>query len=203
MDQYFAQQGYVVVTLDNRGMSRRGRAFSDPIHRQLGAIEVEDQRAALKWLATQPWVDAKRMGVFGWSYGGYMTLMMLAKSSDIVAAGASVAPVTDWTLYDTHYTERYLGTPKDNADGYAKSGLLPWLDGLTSPLLLIHGMADDNVLFTHSTQLMAELQTRGKPFELMTYPGGKHGMSTPAMKKHVFNTIRRFFEKQLAAKPAG
>jgi dipeptidyl-peptidase 4 len=203
MDQYFAQQGYVVVTLDNRGMSRRGRAFSDPIHRQLGAVEVEDQRAALKWLAAQPWVDAKRMGVFGWSYGGYMTLMMLAKSSDIVAAGASVAPVTDWTLYDTHYTERYLGTPKDNADGYAKSGLLPWLDGLTSPLLLIHGMADDNVLFTHSTQLMAELQTRGKPFELMTYPGGKHGMSTPAMKKHVFNTIRRFFEKQLGAKPAG
>jgi dipeptidyl-peptidase-4 len=201
MDQYFAQHGYVVITLDNRGMSRRGRAFSDPIHRRLGAVEVEDQRAAIQWLAKQPWVDAKRVGVFGWSYGGYMTLMMLAKASDLVAAGASVAPPTDWTLYDTHYTERYLGTPKDNAEGYAQSGMLPWLDGMKSPLLLMHGMADDNVLFTHTTQLMAELQNRGKPFELMTYPGGKHGMSTPAMKKHVFNTIRRFFERQLGTAP--
>jgi dipeptidyl-peptidase-4 len=123
--------------------------------------------------------------------------MMLAKSSDIVAAAASVAPVTDWTLYDTHYTERYLGLPKDNAEGYRQSGVLPWLDGMTSPLLLIHGMADDNVLFTNSTQLMAELQNRGKAFDLMTYPGGKHGMSTPAMKKHVYNTIKRWFDRQL------
>lgn len=201
IDQYLAQQGYVVITVDNRGMARRGRAFSDPIHRQLGEIEVQDQRAALTWLAAQPWVDGKHMGVFGWSYGGYLTLMMLAKASDIVAAGVSVAPVTDWTLYDTHYTERYLGLPKDNAEGYRKSGVLPWLDGLTSPLLLMHGMADDNVLFTHSTQLMAELQNRGKAFDLMTYPGGKHGMSTPAMKKHVFNTLKRWFDRQL--KPAG
>lgn len=201
IDQYLAQQGYVVITVDNRGMARRGRAFSDPIHRQLGEVEVQDQRAALKWLAAQPWVDGKRMGVFGWSYGGYLSLMMLAKASDVVAAGVSVAPVTDWSLYDTHYTERYLGLPKDNAEGYRKSGVLPWLDGLTSPLLLMHGMADDNVLFTHSTQLMAELQNRGKPFELMTYPGGKHGMSTPAMKKHVFNTLKRWFDRQL--KPAG
>ncbi len=202
-DQYFAQQGYVVITLDNRGMARRGRAFSDPIHRQLGEIEVQDQRAALQWLANQPWVDGKRMGVFGWSYGGYLSLMMLAKSSDLVAAGVSVAPVTDWSLYDTHYTERYLGMPKDNAEGYRKSGVLPWLDGMTSPLLLIHGMADDNVLFTNSTQLMAELQSRGKAFDLMTYPGGKHGMSTPAMKKHVYNTIRRWFDRQLKTPQPG
>lgn len=202
LDQYLAQQGYVVITLDNRGMSRRGRAFSDPIYRQLGAVEVEDQRAALQWLGKQPWVDARHMGVFGWSYGGYLTLMMLAKSSDIVAAGVSVAPVTEWTLYDTHYTERYLSLPKDNAEGYRKSGVLPWLDGLTSPLLLIHGMADDNVLFTHSTKLMAELQNRGKGFELMTYPGGKHGMSTPAMKKHVYNTLKRWFDRQLKPAPA-
>lgn len=202
-DQYFAQQGYVVITLDNRGMARRGRAFSDPIHRQLGAIEVDDQRAALQWLATQPWVDAKHMGVFGWSYGGYLSLMMLAKASDLVAAGVAVAPVTDWAMYDTHYTERYLGLPKDNAEGYRKSGVLPWLDGLNSPLLLMHGMADDNVLFTNSTQLMAELQNRGKTFDLMTYPGGKHGMSTPAMKKHVYNTMRRWFDRQLKVPQPG
>jgi dipeptidyl-peptidase 4 len=202
-DQYLAQQGYVVITLDNRGMSRRGRAFSDPINRQLGNIEVEDQRAALQWLASQPWVDGKRMGVFGWSYGGYLSLMMLGKASDLVAAAVSVAPVTEWAMYDTHYTERYLGQPKDNAEGYRKSGVLSWIEGMTSPLLLIHGMADDNVLFTNSTQLMAELQNRGKDFDLMTYPGGKHGMSTPAMKKHVYNTIHRWFDRQLKAPGAG
>ncbi|MEO8672263.1 MAG: S9 family peptidase [Tahibacter sp.] len=196
-DEYLAQHGYVVLTLDNRGMERRGRAFSDPILGQLGAIEVADQRLALEWLAQQSWVDAQRMGVFGWSYGGYMALMMLSKASDIVAAGVAVAPVTDWRLYDTHYTERYLGMPSTNADGYDKSGVLPWLDGLHSPLLLVHGMSDDNVLFTHSTRLMAELQVRGLPFDLMTYPGGKHGLSTPAMKKHVFNTITRFFDRHL------
>ena len=196
-DQYLAQHGYVVITLDNRGMGRRGRAFSDAIHRQLGKVEVADQRKAIEWLAAQPWVDAKRIGVFGWSYGGYMALMMLGKASDIVAAGVSVAPVTDWSLYDTHYTERYMGTPKTNADGYTKSAVTAWLDGLKSPLFLVHGMADDNVLFTNSTQLMAQLQTRGTQFDLMTYPGGKHGLSTPAMKKHVFNAIVRWFDRQL------
>ncbi|UXI68433.1 S9 family peptidase [Tahibacter amnicola] len=204
-DEYLAQHGYVVITLDNRGMARRGRAFSDAIYRQTGAAEVEDQRVAIEWLARQPWVDGKRIGVFGWSYGGYMALMMLAKASDVVAAGVSVAPVTDFSLYDTHYTERYLGTPQQNPEGYTKSSIFPWLDGMTSPLLLIHGMADDNVLFTNSTQLMAELQNRGKAFDLMTYPGGKHGMSTPAMKKHVYNTIVRWLDRQLkndAAAPA-
>lgn len=196
-DQFLAQHGYVVITLDNRGMGRRGRAFSDALHLKLGSVEVADQRKAIEWLATQPWVDAKRIGVFGWSYGGYLSLMMLGQASDIVAAAVSVAPVTDWSLYDTHYTERYMSTPAANADGYAKGGVMHWLDGMKSPLLLMHGMADDNVLFTNSTQLMAHLQNRGVPFDLMTYPGGKHGMSTPAMKKHVFNTIVRWFDRQL------
>jgi len=196
-DQYLAQHGYVVITLDNRGMGRRGRAFSDALHLKLGAVEVADQRKAIEWLATQPWVDAKRVGVFGWSYGGYLSLMMLGKASDIVAAAVSVAPVTDWSLYDTHYTERYMSTPAANADGYSKGSVLTWLDGMKSPLLLMHGMADDNVLFTNSTQLMSQLQNRGTQFDLMTYPGGKHGMSTPAMKKHVFNTMVRWLDRQL------
>lgn len=200
--QYMAQHGYVVFTLDNRGTSRRERRFTDAIFRQLGNVEVEDQISGLHWLKQQPWVDGARIGVFGWSYGGYLTTMLLAKASDEVAGGVAVAPVTDWSLYDTFYTERYLGRPQDNAAGYIRSGTFAWLDGLTAPLLLVHGMADDNVLFTHSTRLMAALQERGTPFELMTYPGGKHGLSTPAMKKHAYTLIADFFERKVKAAPA-
>ncbi len=197
IDEYMAQQGYVVFTLDNRGTARRSRAFQDPIRGRLGEIEVRDQLAGVHWLQSLPWIDAKRIGVFGWSYGGYMTLMLLAKGSDVLAAGAAVAPVTDWRLYDTGYTERYLGLPQSNARGYAESSVFSALDGLKSPLLLAHGMADDNVLFVNSTRLMSELQNRGVQFELMTYPGAKHGLSTPQMKRHVYTAIRDFFERRV------
>ena len=200
-EQTMAQQGYVVFALDNRGAPRRGRAFSDAIFGQLGKPEIADQLAGIAWLKAQPWVDGERIGVFGWSYGGFQTLMLLAKAGDQVAAGVAVAPVTDWSLYDTHYTERYLGTPQGNAKGYEASGVLHWLAGLKSDkLLLVHGMADDNVLFSNSTQLMADLQQRGTQFELMTYPGAKHGLSTPALKKHVYTLIANWFDEKL--KPA-
>jgi dipeptidyl-peptidase 4 len=197
IDEYMAQQGYVVFTLDNRGSARRSRAFQDPIRGRLGEVEVRDQLAGVHWLQSLPWIDAKRIGVFGWSYGGYMTLMLLAKGSDVIAAGAAVAPVTDWRLYDTGYTERYLGLPKSNGRGYADSSVFSALDGLKSPLLLAHGMADDNVLFVNSTRLMSELQNRGVQFELMAYPGAKHGLSTPQMKLHVYTAIRDFFERRV------
>ena len=199
--EYMAQHGYVVFTLDNRGMARRNRAFGDAIYRQLGKVEVEDQVAGIRWLKSQPYVDPARVGVFGWSYGGFMTTMMLAKASNEIAAGVAVAPVTDWTLYDTFYTERYLDSPQHNAEGYKLSAPLHWLDGMTSPLLLVHGMADDNVLFANSTQLMAALQERGIRFELMTYPGGKHGLSTPAMKKHVYHLIADYFDAKVKHAP--
>ena len=197
--QYMAQQGYVVFTLDNRGMSRRGRAFSDVIYRQLGNAEVLDQLAGIRWLKDQPWVDGSRIGVFGWSYGGYMTTMLLSKASASIAGGVAVAPVTDWTLYDTHYTERYLSTPADNKAGYIRSAPFAWLDGLSSRLFLIHGMADDNVLFSNSTQLMAELQKRGIQFDLMTYPGAKHGLSAESMRLHVYHAIEDWFERNIRA----
>lgn len=195
--QYMAQQGYVVFTLDNRGMDRRGRRFSDVIYRQLGNAEVLDQLTGIQWLKSQAWVDGDHVGVFGWSYGGYMTTMLLSKASDQVAAGVAVAPVTDWTLYDTFYTERYLSTPQDNKAGYIRSAPFAWLDGLSSPLFLIHGMADDNVLFSNSTALMSELQTRGIEFDLMTYPGGKHGLSTTTMKLHVYHGIVNWMDRHL------
>jgi dipeptidyl-peptidase-4 len=201
IEEYMAQQGYAVFTLDNRGTARRSRAFSDPIYRRLGEVEVRDQLAGVRWLQSVPWIDAKRIGVFGWSYGGYMTLMLLAKGSDVIAAGAAVAPVTDWRLYDTAYTERYLETPAANAQGYADSSVFASLGGLKSPLFLAHGMADDNVLFVNSTRLMSEMQNRGIQFELMTYPGAKHGLSTPQMKRHVFTAIQDFFDQNVKNAP--
>lgn len=199
--EYMAQHGYVVFSLDNRGMGRRSRRFTDGIYRQLGKLEVDDQVAGIHWLKAQPWVDPARIGVFGWSYGGYMSAMLLAKASNEIAGGVAVAPVVDWHLYDTFYTERYLDTPEHNAQGYDLSGVLHWLDGLKAPLLLMHGMADDNVQFTHSTQLIASLQAHGTPFELMTYPGGKHGLSTPAMRKHAYHAIADFFERKVKNAP--
>lgn len=196
-DQILAQRGFVVYSLDNRGSARRGVAFEAPIHRQMGGPEVADQMVGVDWLAQQSFVDPKRIGVFGWSYGGYMTLMLLAKHSDQIAAGIAVAPVSDWRLYDTHYTERYMDDPAKFAGAYDQSAIFAHLDGLKSRLYLIHGMADDNVLFTHSTRMMSEMQQRGIPFDLMTYPGGKHGLAGPATRKHVYNSMLRWLLRNL------
>lgn len=176
-NQYLAQQGYVVFSLDNRGTPRRGRDFGGALYGVQGTVEVADQLRGVAWLKQQPWVDPARIGVQGWSNGGYMTLMLLAKASDAYACGVAGAPVTDWGLYDSHYTERYMNLPGNNPKGYEEARVLTHIDGLRSRLLLIHGMADDNVLFTNSTALMSALQKRGQPFELMTYPGAKHGLS--------------------------
>ncbi|WP_036165087.1 S9 family peptidase [Massilia sp. 9096] len=196
--QYMAQQGFVVFTLDNRGSSRRERVFTDVIYGNLGAHEVEDQLTGVDWLAKQSFVDPKRVGVFGWSYGGFMTLRLLEAGSDKLAMGVSVAPVTDWALYDTHYTEQFVGaTPQSNPKAYEQSGVLAHLDGLKSPLFLVHGMADDNVLFTNSTRLIDALVNRDVQFQLMTYPGAKHGISSRAGQRHVYGMIEAFFKKNL------
>ena len=176
-NQYLAQQGYVVFSLDNRGTPRRGRDFGGALYGRQGTVEVDDQLRGIEWLKSQAFVDPARIGVYGWSNGGYMTLMLLAKHSEAYACGVAGAPVTDWALYDTHYTERYMDLPKANEAGYREASVFTHVDGIgAGKLLLIHGMADDNVLFTNSTKLMSELQKRGTPFELMTYPGAKHGL---------------------------
>ena len=195
-----ARRGIVVFRLDNRGMDRRGKAFEDALYGHMGSVEIDDQLAGVKWLKAQPWVDPARIGAWGWSYGGFMTLHLLARASDQLACGVAGAPVTDFRLYDTHYTERYMDLLSRNADGYTGSDVLSRAEGITAPLLLIHGMADDNVLFTHSTRLMSALQQRKQPFELMTYPGGKHGVTGQANQIHLHNTIARFLDRCL--KPA-
>lgn len=195
--QLLAQQGFVVFTLDNRGSGFRGEAFDSAIKDKLGNIEVADQLLGVEFLKQQPYVDAERIGITGWSYGGYMTLRALMTTAAF-KAGVAGAPVTDWRLYDTHYTERYLGTPQASAANYDRSAVLPYVDGLKGSLLLVHGMADDNVLFTHSTMLMQKLQAQNKPFELMTYPGSKHGLiRVPETGRHYYEMVVRFFKERL------
>ena len=197
-DQYLAQRGYVVFTLDNRGAGFRGKRFEGALHRNLGHVEVDDQVRGVEFLRTLPYVDAQRVGVFGWSYGGYMALMCMMRAPQYFTAGVSGAPVTDWRLYDTHYTERYMGTPADNAQGYREAMVMTHAANLRGPLLVMHGMADDNVLLTHSTALFKRLQDLDKQYDSVLYPGSKHGLLRfKATGPHGYATIERFFAEAL------
>ena len=195
--QHWVDKGYVVFTLDNRGSNYRGKAFEDPIYKKMGFVEVDDQVAGVEFLRTLPYVDAKRIGVHGHSYGGYMTLMTMFKAGDYLQAGVSGAPVTDWRLYDTHYTERYMGNPKTDDDAYTASSVFPYAKDLKGDLLIYHGMADDNVLFTHSTMLYKHLQDLAIPFETMDYPGKKHSIRGKQTGIHLYKTITNFFDRNL------
>ncbi len=195
--QYLVQQDYIVFQLDNRGSENRGKAFEDPIFGKLAEVELDDQKTGVEYLRTLPYVDASLIGIYGHSYGGYMTIMAMLRAGDFFAAGVSGAPVTDWALYDSHYTERYLGHPAKNAAGYAASSVFPYVSGLKGKLMIYHGMADDNVLFTHSTKLFSVLQSQGKAFEMMTYPGSKHAMFGQQVQTHLHQTITDFFNRTL------
>lgn len=202
-DNFYTRQGYIVFRLDNRGSAHRGKRFEDTIYRKTGAAEVRDQLTGVEWLKQQDYVDPSRIAIQGWSYGGYMTLMTILQAPiGTFAAAISGAPVTDWSLYDTFYTERYMGTPEANPEGYKHSSVFSHLDRLTTPLLLIHGMADDNVTFDNSTRLMAALQERGKHFELMTYPGQRHGITGPPLERHLMTTRMQFLNRHLQGGPA-
>ena len=194
---YLVQQGYLVFQLDNRGSYNRGKAFEDPIYKKLGVAEIADQIRGVEYLRSLPYVDAGKIAIYGHSYGGYMAIMAMFKASDYFAAGVSGAPVTDWALYDTHYTERYLGHPDENAAGYEASAVFPYADGLKGKLLIYHGMADDNVLFTHSTKLYKQLQDKGLLFDMINYPGSKHSMFGQPVQTHLHKSITRFFEEHL------
>jgi dipeptidyl-peptidase-4 len=184
--------------LDNRGTGSRGVRFESALFHRLGSVEIEDQVTGVNFLRALPYVDPARIGVFGWSYGGYMALMCMMQAPEVFAAGVSGAPVTDWRLYDTHYTERFLGTPQVNAAAYTRSSVLSYAADLEGPLLIMHGMADDNVLFTHSTALFKKLQDLNEPFEMMTYPGGKHGLLRHAdMGRHGYMMVKSFFDRTL------
>lgn len=198
-ERTYLEAGYVIFRLDNRGSGNRSAKFMRALDRRLGTVEVDDQLVGANYLKTLPYVDADKLGVMGWSYGGFMTLMLLTADNTPFKAGAAGAPPTEWGLYDTAYTERYMGAPAENKGGYARSDILNRLDKLKpGSLLLLHGMADDNVIFENSTRLIAGLQKKAIPFEMMLYPGERH--SAPGSKTkglHVLKTHLGFFDRKL------
>ncbi|MGY0581225.1 MAG: DPP IV N-terminal domain-containing protein [Paraglaciecola chathamensis] len=198
--QYWANKGYVVFSVDNRGSNYRGKAFEDPLYKKMGSTEVDDQIAGVKFLRKLPYVDPERIGIYGHSYGGYMSLMSMFKAGEYFKAGVAGAPVTDWALYDTHYTERYMGNPKEDEDAYIASSVFPYAKNLTGDLMIYHGMADDNVLFTNSTKLYKHLQDLAIPFESMDYPGKKHSIRGKQTGIHLFHTITNFFDRHFDMK---
>ena len=200
VQQYLVQQGWAVFSVDGRGTPDRGKAFEDSIYRAMSGVEVKDQLVGVDWLKSQSWADPQRIAVYGWSYGGYMALRLLQSAPGVFAAGVSGAPVTKWELYDTHYTERYMGKPQDPGDAYARANPLSFTDRLTDPLLVIHGMADDNVVFENTTALMAKMQASAKPFETMVYPGQTHRVAGPGVSVHLWKTILNFLDRTVRNK---
>lgn len=172
--QYLAQQGYVVLKLDNRGSANRGLAFEAAIADRLGTVEIDDQIAGVRALTKLPFIDGDRVGMYGWSYGGYMTCMAMMKAPDVFKTGVAGAPVTDWDGYDTGYTERYMGTPQSNPEGYHDSSVLTHAAKLQGKLLLVHGMTDENVHFRHTARLIVALTEAGKDYDLLIFPEERH-----------------------------
>ena len=197
LQQAIVDRGWIFFQLDNRGSLNRGKAFEDAIWHAMGGVEVADQRAGAHYLQTLPFVDPKRIATYGWSYGGYLTLKMLEADPGLYAAGVAGAPVTDWSLYDTHYTERYMGDPVRDAAAYATSGALGDAAKIADPLLVLHGMADDNVFLDNTTALAAKLQDANKPFEMMLYPGKTHAA---VREVHPWTTIMGFLDRHVLAK---
>jgi dipeptidyl-peptidase-4 len=193
--QYIVDKGYIWFEIDNRGSANRGVAFEKPIYHAMGSVEVEDQKAGAEYLKTLPFVDPTRIATYGWSYGGYMTLKMLEADQGLYAAGIAGAPVTKWELYDTAYTERYMGDPREVPDVYKKSDTIQDAGKIKDPVLIIHGMSDDNVVFQNSTAMFSKLQAEAVPFEMMTYPGYTHRVSGPKVSVHLWRSIFNFLER--------
>jgi dipeptidyl-peptidase-4 len=195
-DQVLAQHGFVVWQLDNRGGGGRGHAFETPLYRRLGKIELEDQLAGIKQLVALGFADPQRIGITGWSYGGFMTLYSMLNAPDVFKVGIAGAPVTDFRFYDTIYTERYLGLPDENEVGYWESSPVKYASNLKGRLLLIHNIEDDNVLFQNTLHMIDALEKANRQFLQVIYPFKTHGL-TGAARRHMYETMLSFFEKNL------
>ncbi len=195
--QYLAQQGFLVLKLDNRGMAGRGLGFEARLHRRMGTIEVDDQVAALEQLADEGIVDIERVGIYGWSYGGYLTVMSMLRRPDLFKVGVSGAPVSDWDGYDTGYSERYMDTPRNNAEGYREGSLLTHANRLRGRLLLIHGGVDENVHFRHTARLITALTAADRDYDLLIFPSERHMPRDRAGLEYQERRIARYFERHL------
>jgi dipeptidyl-peptidase-4 len=199
LNQYLVDRGWIVFSVDNRGTPDRGKAFEDQLYHAMGTVEVDDQLAGVNWLKAQSFVDPARIATYGWSYGGYMSLKLLEKAPGVFAAAIAGAPVTKWEYYDTHYTERYLGQPQDKPSAYPSSDAIAEATKISDPLLLIHGMSDDNVVFDNATAFMSTMQRGAVPFEMMAYPRQTHRVGGPGISVHLWHTIEDFLARRKVA----
>ena len=199
-NQMLAQQGVIVWVCDNRSASGKGAESAWAAYKQLGVSELADIEEGLAYLKTKPWVDAARIGINGWSYGGFMTSYALTHSTSF-AMGIAGGSVEDWTLYDSIYTERFMLMPQNNPEGYARTSNIKAAKNLSGKLLLLHGAMDDNVHMQNTVQFAYELQRAGKPFELMVYPKSRHGVNDPMLVKHMRTLMADFIMRTL--KPEG
>lgn len=194
--QMLAQMGYIIWICDNRTASGKGIQSAWPMYRNAGELELRDIEDGLDWLSRHPFVDASRIGIWGWSYGGFMTSYAMTHTTRF-KMGIAGAPVTDWRNYDTIYTERFMAMPQNNAEGYDRSSPLKAAANLQGKLLLIHGATDDNVLMQNTIQFLYELQTAGKQVELMIYPKSRHHVSEPLLVKHLRTLMTDFIVRNL------
>lgn len=198
--QHLAQQGYIVVCVDGRGTGYKGAAFKKVTQNQLGKYEVEDQIAAAKKLGERPYIDANRVGIWGWSYGGYMSSNCLFRGNDVFKMAIAVAPVTSWRFYDTVYTERYMTTPQENPNGYDDNSPLSHVDKLKGDFLLVHGSADDNVHLQNTMRLVEALIQADKQFDWMVYPDKNHGIYGGNTRLHLYKKMTNFIHDKLGDK---
>ncbi len=199
-NQLLTEAGYIVFRLDNRGEGDRSAAFKQALYLRMGQPEIEDQVMAADYLRSLPFVDDARIAMMGWSYGGFMTLMAATEPKMGLAGALAGAPPTEWGLYDTAYTERYMSTPQANVEGYAASDVIPRLPNLTGRLLLMHGMADDNVILENSTRVINALQQNSQPFELMLYPGQRHGVRGNERQLQQWRTYLDFLDRTIGSR---
>lgn len=195
--QSLAQEGYIVVSVDNRGTGARGEEFKKQTYKELGKYEIEDQINAAKYLASKDWVDGSRIGMFGWSYGGYMSSLAITKGADVFKAAIAVAPVTNWKWYDSVYTERYMRTNKENEKGYENNSPVNFAELLKGNYLLVHGNSDDNVHFQHAAEMANALIKHGKQFDTYFYPNRNHGIYGGGARKHLFTKMTNFIKEKL------
>ena len=191
--QMMAQKGYVIFSLDNRGAGGHGHVFEAPIHYRFGIDALSDQRDGVAWLKKQPWVDANRIGIWGWSFGGFMTTTAMLEAADDFKVGFAGGPVTDWHFYDSIYTERYMGLPKDHEKDYQDCSPVKYASGLNGKLLIAHGTGDDNVHYSNTLALINDLISQGKYVEVIAAPGRGHGVSDAAARRIVWNRVTQFF----------
>ena len=194
--QMLAQKGYIIWVCDNRTASGKGVESTWPVYKQMGVSELADIEDGVSYLKSLPYVDGDRIGIWGWSYGGFMTSYAMTHSKSF-KAGIAGGLVADWRLYDSIYTERYMRTPENNKEGYDRTSVLKSAKDLHGRMLIIHGMMDDNVHMQNATQLAFELQKAGKQFDLMVYPTQRHGIANPAQVKHWYTMMTEWVLKNL------